>query len=228
MNWYFGAEQQVRLQKKVDALAAWCLKTKGAVNAGRFLATDDADALGWDIIGEFLKDDGLFGFRMVKAENTQLLQSKLDKYQMRFDTWNVFSADKFAINKSTSFLNDLSLPNGYSLVDPSELRNAAVVNEIQQCMARNGVAPFSGHLLSGQKLPSVMIAVRDKDAKICATGFGYMPYNEFSRWSSTAWGGLVSVDESHRGLKLGVIVNALMVRGCVEHLDAEEVQEYVE
>lgn len=226
MDWYFGTEQQVRLQQKVDELTSWCSTTKGAVNAGRFLGTDDREALGWEKIGEFLTDDGVFTFRMVAVDKLKELQSKLDEYEMRFDSWNVFSAERNVIKKYTKFVDECPLPEGYTLVDASELEEVSVVNEIQQCMTRNGVVPFSGRLLSGQTLPSVMIAVRDNDAKICATAFGYFPYNQLSNWSSTAWGGLVSVDETQRGMKLGALVNALMVRDCVDVLGANEVQEF--
>lgn len=81
-------------------------------------------------------------------------------------------------------------------------------------------------LLSGQSLLSVTIAVRDEKANVVATAFGYFPYNQYSKWASTAWGGLVSVDEAQRRKKLGVHVNALMVRGCIDRLGATEVQEY--
>lgn len=226
MDWYFGTDHQVKLQQKVDELTAWCKDTKGAVNGGRFLGTDDSDALGWSRVIELLKDGGVFTFRMVPVEKIEELQVKLDKHGMRFDSWNVFSADSNAIEKHTNPLVDLPLPNGYSLIDNEELVDVAVISKIQECMARNGVAPFSGRLLSGQSLPSVTIAVRDKDANVVATAFGYFPYNQHSKWSSTAWGGLVSVDEAKRGMKLGVHVNALMVRGCVDRLGAKEVQEY--
>jgi hypothetical protein len=226
MDWYFGTEQQIRLQQKVDELTAWCAVTKGAVNGGRFLGTDDSDALGWGKVVELMLDGGVFTFRMVPVEKTEELQLKLHEHGMRFDSWNVFSAGVDTIRQCTSPLVALPLPDGYSLVNSEELSDAKWVSEIQECMARNGVVPFSGLLLSGQSLPSVTIAVKDRNAKIVATAFGYFPYNQFSKWSSTAWGGLVCVDETQRGMKLGAHVNALMVRACVDRLGAKEVQEF--
>ena len=214
------------MQQKVDSLTGWCARTKGAVNGGRFIGTDDYDALGWDRIGEFLADDGVFTFRMVAVEKVEALQARLESYGLRFDSWNVFAAKKDTIKKSTDFVEDCSLPEGYSLVEANDLKDASVINEIQQCMSRNGVAPFSGRLLSGQTLPSVLIAARGNSGNICATAFGNFPNNSLSKWSSTDWGGLVSVDEAHRGMKLGVFVNAAMVRGCVDQFGAKEVQEY--
>lgn len=226
MDCYFGTDQQVRLQKKVDELTNWCVKTKGAVNGGRLLGTDDYNALGWDTIIKLIKDCGVFTFRMVPVETVEELQLKLGKHEIRFDTWNVFSADNDTIKAHTKPFVKLSLPDGYTLVDTSELTDIAVISEIQECMARNGVAPFTGRLLSGKSLPSVTIAIRNENTKIVATAFGYFPYNQYSKWASTAWGGLVSVDEAQRGKKLGALVNALMVRGCVDKLGAKEVHEY--
>ena len=226
MDCYFGTDQQVRLQKKVDELTNWCLDTEGAVNGGRFLGTDDYKTLGWSKIIDLIKDCGVFTFRMIPIETVDELQSNLSKHGMRFDSWSVFSAAKDTIKVHTEPLFELPLPDGYTLVDVSELTDVAVISQIQQCMARSGVVPFTGRLLSGQSLPSVTIAIRDKNANVVATAFGYFPYNQYSKWTSTAWGGLVSVDEAQRGKKLGVLINALMVRGCVEKLGAKEVQEF--
>lgn len=226
MDCYFGTDQQIRLQQKVDELTPWCKDTKGAVNGGRVLGTDDHDALGWSKILELLKDGGVFTFRMVPVEKIETLRSRLSEHGMRFDSWNVFSANRDKIRKHTSTLVESHLPDGYSLVDTEELSDNTVISDIQACMARNGVVPFSGRLLSGQSLPSVTIAVRDRDANIVASAFGYFPYNRFSKWSSTAWGGLVSVDKAQRGRKLGVYVNAHMVRGCVDRLGAKAVHEF--
>lgn len=226
MDWYFGTDQQVRLQKKVDELTKWCSQTRGAVNGGRFLGTDDYNALGWERVIELIKDHGVFTFRMIPVEMLDEFRASLSKHDIRFDSWNVFSADRQTIDTHTRQLVEASLPEGYALVDEKELADAAVISAIQECMARSGVVPFTGRLLAGMSLPSVTIAIRDENGAIVGTAFGYYPYNQHSRWASTAWGGLVSVDESQRGKKLGVLINALMVRGCVEKLGAHEVQEY--
>lgn len=226
MKCYFGSEQQIKLQQVVDEFTPWCAKTKGAVNGGRFLGVDDIEALGWDRIIEFLERGGAFTFRMVPTEGVEEINARLQEHGMRFDYWNVFSAQGDAITRHTGPINAEPLPGGFSLVANDELGDEMVISEIQQCMARNNVVPFSGNILSGQALPSSMVALRDRHAKIVATAFGYFPYNRFSKWSSTAWGGLVAVDPELRGRKLGVRVNALMVEDCVNKLGASEVQEF--
>lgn len=226
MECYFGTDQQVRLQKKVDELTDWCLNTKGAVNGGRFLGTDDYHALGWEQTIELIKEHGVFTFRMIPVEKLDELRSELSKHDIRFDSWNVFSADDETIATYTKPYTYGLLPSGYAIVEEKELSDVAVISEIQQCMAGCGVVPFTGSMLSGRSLSSVTLAIRNENGNIIATAFGYFPYNRFSERATTAWGGLVSVDESQRGKKLGVLINALMVRGCVEKLGATMVQEY--
>ncbi|MGX1501169.1 hypothetical protein ACSSV1_006238 [Labrenzia sp. MBR-25] len=226
MDWYYGTDQQIRLQKIVDERTNWCAETKGAVNGGRFLGTDDYDALGWDRVIELIKDHGAFTFRMIPVETLDEFKNNLSKHDIRFDSWNVFSADSDKIEKHAKPLTQASLPDGYTLINEDELSDVAVVSEIQECMSRSGVVPYTGRLLAGLSVPSVTIAIRDDCGKIVGTAFGYYPYNQYSRWSSTAWGGLVSIDESQRGKRLGLLINALMVWGCVEKLGAQAVQEY--
>jgi len=94
-------------------------------------------------------------------------------------------------------------------------------------MVENGIAPISGALLNGTISPCVAIAIETENGEIAATAFGYFPHNEHSPHAKSAWGGLVSVMPNHRNMRLGVLVNALMVRACIEELNAEYVHELV-
>ena len=226
MDWYFGSEKQIAAQRKIDDLTNWCAETRGAVNGGRFLGTDDIENLGWDVIFSHLKDDGVFTFRMMPREEIAAIESRLVEAGFRIDFWSVFSAHSKEIKRHITPVVDAGLPNGYQRVRQEELTEPAIIKEIQQCMARNGVAPFSGRVLAGQSLPSALIALRDDTKNIVATAFGCLPYNKQSNWSSTAWGGLVSVDENQRGQKLGIKINALMIQDCIDRLGAEYVQEF--
>ena len=60
-----------------------------------------------------------------------------------------------------------------------------------------------------------------------ATALGHRPYNSLSVNHATAWGGLVAVDEDQRGKRLGIAANARMLRGCIDSLGAETLQEFV-
>lgn len=227
MRQYLGNETQVRLQRKADEWSDWLYDTKGACHPGRFLGTDDAKTLGWDIIKRHLREDRVFGFRMVAVDDVEALSDKLDDLGFRIDFWDVFSGSADQILAAIEPLVKLALPEGLHMVEAAGLKDAETVRHIQECMLRNGVAPFSGKLLSGSSIPCCTVAVRNDHGSIVAVAYGYFPYNRHSPHRMTAWGGLVSVDKSQRGKGLGNLVNALMLRGCITNLGAEQVQEFV-
>ncbi|MCZ6860317.1 MAG: GNAT family protein [Alphaproteobacteria bacterium] len=227
MNQFYGSPDQVRLQRKLHERVDWTRNTPGACNPGRFLGTDDPDALGWDFIVETLREDGAFGFRMIPIDQCADIQANLGEHGFRIDFWDVFSADAQEIIPCCGPLIDAGLPEGLSLVTKDELADQAVIAAIQSCMDRNGIVPFSGDMLSGRMCPSSMIAIKDRDEAIVATAYGYFLHNQHSSHASNAWGGLVAVDAAQRGKRLGVLVNALMVSSCVKDLEASRVHELV-
>ncbi len=227
MRQYLGNETQVRLQRKADEWSDWLYDTRGACHPGRFLGTDEPEALGWDVIKRHLRDDRVFGFRMIAAEDVDALNDRLADLGFRIDFWDVYSGAADRILAAAGPLINLPLPEGLSLIDKTDLKDAETVRHIQECMLRNGVAPFSGKLLSGASIPCCTIAVCNAHGSAVATAYGYLPYNRHSRHEKTAWGGLVCVDKSQRGKGLGKLVNALMLRGCVTDLGAERVQQFV-
>lgn len=227
MRQYLGNETQVRLQRKAEEWSDWLYDTKGACHPGRFLGTDDPEALGWDVIKRHLREDRVFGFRMIAAEDVEALGDRLSDLGFRIDFWDVYSGGAERILAETESAAEQALPEGLHLVDTMDLKDAVTVRHLQECMLRNGVAPFSGKLLSGASVPCCTIAVCNAHGSVVATAYGYLPYNRHSAHRMTAWGGLVCVDKSQRGKRLGELVNALMLRGCVSDLGAERVQQFV-
>ena len=226
MGWYCGTPEQQRLQQRVDEMVVWCRNVRGAVNAGRMLGVDDIDALGWEAIFDRLEKDGVFTFRMVPKERIAEVEAVLAERDFRIDWWNVFKGSSETVLKHTADEGMRRLPEDYTIIRKEELTKR-VVQQMQACMERNGVRPYSGRMIAGMTEPMVSLAVRSPSGKIVATACGHMPYNSMSRHSRTAWGGLVAVDPGHRGMRLGVAINAEMVRRCVERLGARSVQEFV-
>jgi len=226
MQSYHGTEQQIRLQKKSDSCLDWIRDTKGACNTARFLGTDDPDLLGWDVVLKHLKTDGIFGFRMIPTDRTVEIAEHMRKAGYTMAYWDVFTCSATQIMEQTNEL-PTDLPDGVEPVPGARLTEAATLSAIQHCMIRSGIAPFSGFMLSGQAGPSVLVALQTLHGEVVATAYGYLPHNRFSPHSSTAWGGLVAVDKAYRGRRLGVLVNCLMVRKCVDVLGAHTVYELV-
>ena len=225
MAGYFGTEFQTRLQKRSDERAEWARKTPGAYNSGRMLASEDPDRLGWDSILEFLERDGAFGFRMLPADRAADLVGRLTPRGYRVDFWDTFIAGRSAAMSRVEEILANGLPGDLMQLDMAIEATSPIVRHVQEFMARNGIAPFSGSMLVGEIEPALTVVVAEPDGTIVATAHAYRPHNIYSPYHTAAWGGLIAVAESQRGRKLGTYVNAMMIRAAFEQLAVDRIYE---
>jgi len=214
MGGYFGTELQQRLQAASDEAVPWMRKTPGACNAGRFMGTDDPDRLGWDHIVSMLNRDGVFGFRMIKAEAIPPIRERLLNCGYRLDTWDVFLGRAETVRLARA-VADNGLPDGFSelLLDGED---GPRTRQVQSLMNDCGVVPFSGAMLTGAVGPASAVVIADSDGSPVATAFTYLGHFSHSPFRELAWGGLVAVSHKVRGQGLGKLVNALMVVRAIE------------
>lgn len=100
---YFGTEEQQRLQKKLDDLTPWVMKTPGACLTGRVVASDDLETLGWDLILPPLREDGLFAFCGMRPEQIEVFQDRTRDLGAQVFGWNGFMGDANAMNRAGEF-----------------------------------------------------------------------------------------------------------------------------
>ncbi|QKV17691.1 GNAT family N-acetyltransferase [Oricola thermophila] len=217
-----GTEQQVALRRRLDSSAGWLITTPGACDGGQYFAADDPDLLGWDTVLRRLHEDGIFGFRLVDVERQAAIEDQLAGNGCRIEWMDVFRAGANTIREALRGL-DLSLPDGYRLIDAETLTYPDTIREVQAFMAANGLAPVSTALLSGRRGPCVPVAVTGPDGAIVATSFCHFPHNVHSPHDDTAWCGLSAVDPHHRGRGLGLAANAMAMRGMIEEKGARAI-----
>jgi RimJ/RimL family protein N-acetyltransferase len=227
MSGYFGTEAQQRLQAQAERSADFVRATPGACQTGRTMGCDDPDRFGWDRIDACLKQDGVFGFRLLPAGKAEEVRARLDARGVRFDTWDVYLADAVqALGPSERILAAGPPAGAVDLDAPTEPEGEAM-RRIQALMGAAGVVPFSGSMLAGGFGPVVTAAVGDGTGAVIAAAHGYLPHNGHSPLARHAWGGLVAVAEAWRGRGLGAYVNARMVVGVFRDLGASHVYELV-
>ena len=227
MSGYFGTEYQQKLQALAEASVEFINSTPGACQTGRMMGCDDPDRFGWDRIVSFLNRDGLFGFRMITAGKAVEVARWLTEKSCRFDTWDVFVSDRATALPFCEMIVAGGLADGLTeLADPTAAEGLQT-RSIQTLMGAAGVVPFSGSFLVGECGPRVTVAISDVHEKVVAAAHGYLPHNSFSAFQGHAWGGLVAVAESHRGMKLGNFINARMVAGVFARLGASHIYELV-
>jgi len=227
MSGWFGTQEQQELQAQAEAADAFIRATPGACQAGRFMGCDDPDRLGWDRIGEFIDRDGICGFRLIPAARAEDVRARLAERGCRFDTWDVFIADRASALAASETILSGGVPDGVEeLAMPTDPEGDDIAR-IQALMGAVGVVPFSGSMLAGALGPATTVAFADRDGNVVAAAHGYLPHNIHSDRHGHAWGGLVAVAETHRGKGLGTFVNARMVVSAFNDLQATHIYELV-
>jgi hypothetical protein len=227
MSGYFGTEMQQRLQAQAEASVDFINATPGACQSGRMMGCDDLDRLGWKQIEDFLDRDGICGFRLIPAAKAETLRSRMMRRNFRFDTWDVFLADRASALAVSEAIISRGPPDGLTDLDRPTEPECEYTARIQALMGAAGVVPFSGSLLVGALGPAATVAVGDRNGTIVAAAHGYLSHNAHSAYHRYAWGGLVTVAESQRGKGLGNYINARMIVGVFRDLDATHVYELV-
>lgn len=227
MPGYFGTAMQQRLQAQAEADAAFISITPGACQAGRTIGCDDPDRLGWAHIEKVLDRDGVCGFRLIPAALAEEVRTRMMRRNFRFDTWDVFLADRADALAASEAIISRDLPDDlFELHRPTEPEGEDTVR-IQALMGMAGIVPFSGSLLVGALGPATTVAIGDRDGGVVAAAHGYLPHNVHSAYHRHAWGGLVAVAEAQRGKGLGNYINARMIADVFRRLDATHVYELV-
>jgi RimJ/RimL family protein N-acetyltransferase len=227
MAGYYGTQMQQALQMQAEAAAEWIMATPGACQAGRFMGCDDPGRLGWDRINEYLDRDGLCGFRLISAAQSDEVRARLAAQDFRFDTWDVFVGERGTALVMSEEILSRGLPDGITEMPTPTDPESEDMQRIQALMDAVGVVPFSGSMLAGIHGPATTTALGDQDGNVVAVAHGDMPHNTHSGYHRYAWGGLVAVAEAARGRGLGAFVNARMTVGVFRDLGATHIYELV-
>jgi hypothetical protein len=227
MAGYFGTDTQQRLQalaeRSVDAIRT----TPGLCQVGRSIGCDDIDRLGTAEIDRIIDRDGVCGFRLLSASKADHLRAHLEARGCRFDTWNVFVAEREHAMGACMAIVDAGLTDGYGELKAPALPEGEYTGQMQNLMGSAGIVPFSGSFLTGELGDAITVVLGDGSGTVVAAAHGYMPHNSFSPYRGYAWGGLVAVADAHRGKRIGNYVNALMILSVFRNLGATHIYELV-
>lgn len=224
---YFGTEIQQHLQAQTEASADFINATPGACQNGRMMGCDDPDRLGWKMIDAFLSRDRACGFRLIPSEKVDEIRSRLSERDCRFDTWNVFLADRVTALAASEAILSRPLPDGLAELEQPDDPEGEPMKHLQALMAAAGIVPFSGSLLLGACGPATTVAIGDEKGTVVAAAHGYLPHNVYSCYHRYAWGGLVAVAEEQRGKGLGSYINARIIVSVFRDLGATHIYELV-
>ncbi|MBS0250963.1 MAG: GNAT family N-acetyltransferase [Proteobacteria bacterium] len=189
-------------------MATWIASTPGACNSGRSLGCDDLDRFGWESVAQIMQRDGALGFRLLPQERAEELSRWMSSRSYRIDFCDPFIGEREAVLGAAEKILSHPLPSGLRWGPAPNGENKRYVRAIQVLMAANGVAPYSGSMLSGQQEPARTVVVLDPSDAIVAVAFGHKPHNSHSAYRDFGYGSAVVVAPAYRGCGLGRYVNA--------------------
>jgi hypothetical protein len=191
------------------------------------MGCDDPKRFGWERIDEFLERDGVCGFRLISGSEAREIRSSLEERDFRFDTWDVFLADRRTAEAASAAILSRGLPDGLVELESPTDPEGEYTARIQALMGAAGVVPFSGSMLTGAVAPAATLVIGDRQGNVVAAAHAYLPHNTYSAYHRYAWGGLVAVADSQRGKGLGNYINARMVVSAFRELGATHIYELV-
>lgn len=225
MTGFFGTEHQQALQRRTHEKRHWIAATPGIYNAGRFMGIDDPDRYPWSAMQTMLDRDGLLGLRMISPKQAASCFSLLEAMGCRIDSWDIFIGEPHDAGRQAGVLVAKGLPAGIKVLPPLADAESTDTRAVQQFLADNGLAPFTGTMLAARSTRAKTIVLGDEEGRIVATGHAYFPHNAHSPFCEHAWIGLIATAEAWRGKGFGRLVNALLVRSAFDELGARFVYE---
>ncbi|MEL7150379.1 MAG: hypothetical protein AAGK71_06580 [Pseudomonadota bacterium] len=210
------------LLAKIDRLQDWIAATPGACNGGRAMATDDPDVLGWDVIAEHLKEDGVFVFRHMPPDMVPVIEARVSELDCALHQWNVFHA---TVEEVASRRSPKPTPADHTIATETK-PDHETVQQATDFLASRGLRPFTPRVLAGDISASALVTARNTAGRLTAVAFGHMPFTAPSRWTGMGWCGLVAVDETARGTGLGRAVNDASIDAMLHSHGAGGVFEY--
>jgi len=225
MAGYYGTEQQQALQRRTHEMRDWIAATPGIYNAGRFMGVEDPDRVPPHVIETILARDGMLGLRMISPAQAATWFPKLQGMGYRIDTWDILVGSAQHAGERAAAVIAEGMPAAIDVLPRLAGAEAPETRVAQRFLAENGLAPFSGAMLSASPPQARTVMLGGGD--LAAIGHAYFPHNEHSPFRAYAWVGLIAVAEAQRGKGLGRLVNALLVKAAIEELGASHVYEMV-
>ena len=227
MGGYRGSEQQQRLQRRAEDVLDRASTTPGYCNGGRVVTVDDPYQVGWDAVLAELESDGVLGFRMVPSASVSELTLHLTDAGYRVDVYDTFTAEANPALRISRDIISSGPSSGLRHVELPARGDDPLVARVQDFMLSNGVTPFAGSMLAGERNRSKTFVLTDAAGSIAATSHTYLPHNSSSAFHDHAWAGLVAVAQELRGKAVGRYINAYAVVAAFEVLGARVVYELV-
>lgn len=195
--------------------------TPGLANGGIALAVVEPESVGWPEIARLLDEYGFIAFAGADKERliTEIRARFGDEGDLPY--WDAFTAnapEALPICEKIIESSDKAL-----IFQSSRVPNADEIDDVIRLNREVGVSPLPAWYMRGEGPPSLTGWIRSADGRMIACANGSMRYHPDGRMAGTFYVGSVSVARSERGIGLGTLVTALLVRDGVRLFGARSV-----
>ncbi len=212
MTDFLGDPSMVALQKMLVARRDIIDADPLCCNGGRLMHFLDPDAAGWDKVKSEAERYGMVGLMMVEQAAATAGARAIFGRDIQLPTWTAYAAPAAATTKASGqVIADRPLPPGWTVATTAR----PDADLISQCQALNhicGVAPSPEYYLSGRHYASALTTIHDANGTLAASAFAVDRHHKDGPLARSAFAGSVSVLPDHRGLGLGALTFAHLLR----------------
>jgi len=209
---YCGTELQVAIQARMRERQAWIEKTPEIANGGRVLNFLEPEKTGWERIHELFAEDRVLSFTAQCLDTTMPVLRDTFGAACKYPYWNVFFGDaQTAVDASQSVLADVRVPAGWKL-QSLERPTDEQISAVQQLNMATGIAPYPAFYSRGEAVPCLTTCLWNDEGSLVGTASANCRYHRDSRLSGHIFEGSVSVAQECRGMGLGKLLNAAVLR----------------
>ena len=212
MSDYLGTDTMIALQRQLRERQPEFDRNPLIANGGRIMNILDPDRFGWDRVQDMAIQDRCVALSMVERDATLQVLKGMFSGTAEYPFWEVFTGSHHdVLRASNSVLAQHKLQPGWR-VESDQNPTDMVIKEAQTLSMSVGVAPAPAYYMRGETLPAILTCIYDDQGKMIACASGNMRYHPQSDYAGWIFAGGICVDEDYRGLGLGSIVTAALLR----------------
>lgn len=206
---FWGDAAAVERQRRLLARTPVFERSPWLASGGRLLSVVDPAPEYWLQVSSMVEEDGIVALMIMRPEVVGAWAERHLGEEWEVHSWDAFMGESaVVVPASEAVLRARALPAGWTAratQSPSDAEIAAM----QALNAATGVSSSPAFAFRGDAFPALNILIEDASGRLMAMAHAYMMFHPESASGDVVVVGLVSVDETARGLGLGVYANAL-------------------
>ena len=205
---FMGSAFQIEVQKRMLARHDWIKLQPDVANGGRVMNFLEPEQTGWDVVGQYLAEDGIVVLNAQARENA--LEQARSIFGAGYDCpmWDLYLGSKEAVQAACrAYVAATPVPQGWR-IECLRVPDIQQMEAVQALNMETGVAPYPGFYMRSEVVPSMTACLWDAQGVLAATAAVNARFHPASRLGRHIFKGSTSVKPVYQGRGLGKLVNA--------------------